>query len=276
MKLEEITTGTSLAGVEPSHIVSVVATVPLGEGSIQLIYRTPEGTMKERLLTRADEEQISVATTERPFSFDGDGAAFQLTCEAKRIDLAFLFDPMMAVHTSNVEPLPHQITGVYEAMLPRQPLRFVLADDPGAGKTIMAGLYIRELIMRADARRILIVGAGTRHLLLMTATPHSGKEEDFQLFLSLLDSDRFYGKFRDGVHKVDVSDLMRRMVKEELLRFDGTPLFPERRAYTVNYALSNIEALLYEAVTQYVRAEMGKADELEGPRKGSVGFALTA
>lgn len=74
MKLEEIKTGTSLAGVEPTHIVSVVATVPLGEGSIQLIYRTPDGAMKERLLARADEQGISVATTERPFSFDGDGA----------------------------------------------------------------------------------------------------------------------------------------------------------------------------------------------------------
>jgi superfamily II DNA or RNA helicase len=253
-------------------------------------------------------------------------------------------------------------------MLPRQPLRFVLADDPGAGKTIMAGLYISELIMRADARRILVVAPGSlveqwrdelfekfglefpiysplleqaspsgnpfenhqqlivrldqlsrneelqeklcvagwdlavfdeahklaahyfgtklektarfrfaeklgghvRYLLLMTATPHNGKDEDFQLFLSLLDSDRFYGKFRDGVHKVDASDLMRRMVKEELVRFDGTPLFPERKAYTVNYALSQIEAALYEAVTQYVQTEMGKADQLQGPRKGSV------
>ena len=110
----------------------------------------------------------------------------------------------------------------------------------------------------------------------MTATPHNGKEEDYQLFLSLLDSDRFYGKFRDGVHKVDASDLMRRMIKEELVKFDGTALFPERRAYTVNYTLSNIEAALYEAVTEYVKTEMGKADELEGARKGSVGFALTA
>jgi hypothetical protein len=110
----------------------------------------------------------------------------------------------------------------------------------------------------------------------MTATPHNGKEEDFQLFLSLLDSDRFYGKFRDGVHKADASDLMRRMVKEELVKFDGTPLFPERRAYTVNYALSEIEAALYEAVTEYVQTEMGKADQLAGARKGSVGFALTA
>ncbi|MDR7037964.1 SNF2 family DNA or RNA helicase [Methylobacterium sp. BE186] len=330
--------------------------------------------MKERMLGRADEQAIEEATAERPFSFDGDGTAFQLACEAKRIDLAFLFDPMMAVHTSNVQPLPHQITAVYESMLPRQPLRFVLADDPGAGKTVMAGLYIRELIMRADARRILIVAPGslveqwrdelfekfglefkifsknleqaspsgnafedhnqiivrldqvsrnedlqselcaagwdlvvfdeahklsahyfgaklektgrfrlaeklgeqTRHLLLMTATPHNGKEEDFQLFLSLLDSDRFYGKFRDGVHKGDASDLMRRMVKEELVKFDSTPLFPERKAYTVNYKLSEVEASLYQSVTQYVRTEMGKVDELEGARKGSVGFALTA
>src|SRR5262249_46891249 len=97
-----------------------------------------DGPPDERLLTRADEASINVATVELPFSFDGAGAAFQLTCEAKRIDLAFLFDPMIAVHTSNVEPFPHQIPGVYEAMLPRQPRRFVLADDAGRGKTIAA------------------------------------------------------------------------------------------------------------------------------------------
>ena len=374
MKLEDIAPGQSLTGIEPSQIVSVMATVSHGDGALQLIYKTPDGAIKERLLARDDEATVAIATAERPFAFDGDGEAFQLACEAKRIDLAFLFDPMMAVHSSNVDPLPHQITAVYEALLPRQPLRYVLADDPGAGKTIMAGLYIRELIMRADAHRILIVapgslveqwrdelyekfglefhvyatlldqispsgnpfedyprlivrldqlarneelqeklcapgwdlavfdeahklaahyfgaklektgrfrfaeklGAHVRHLLLMTATPHSGKEEDFQLFLSLLDSDRFYGKFRDGVHKVDPSDLMRRMVKEELVKFDGTPLFPERRAYTVNYELSPIESALYEAVTEYVKTEMGKADQLKGSRKGSIGFALTA
>src|SRR5262245_52720469 len=372
--LESITPGLALTGLEPTAIGTVVAVVAIADGAVQVIYKTPSGELKDRLLNRADEASIAVATVERPWSFEGDGEAFKLAVEAKRIDLAFLFDPMMAVHTSNVDPLPHQITAVYESMLPRQPLRFVLADDPGAGKTIMAGLYIRELIMRADARRIVIVspgslveqwrdemyekfglefrvfskdleaatpsgnsfddhdhiivrldqmsrnedlqeklcaaswdlvvfdeahklaahffgsklektgrfklaeklGARTRHLLLMTATPHNGKEEDFQLFLSLLDSDRFYGKFRDGVHKVDTSDLMRRMVKEELVKFDGTPLFPERRAYTANYKLSHIEAALYEAVTQYVKTEMGKADQLQGPRKGSVGFALTA
>ena len=80
----------------------------------------------------------------RPWSFDGDGALFRLVSEAQRIRLAHLFDPLLAIHTSVVDPLPHQITGVYDAMLPRQPLRFLLADDPGAGKTIMAGLLIRQ------------------------------------------------------------------------------------------------------------------------------------
>ena len=119
------------------------------------------------------------------------------------------------------------------------------------------------------------IGQHTRHFLLMTATPHNGKEEDFQSFLALLDSDRFYGRYREGVHQVEVRDLMRRMVKEELLKFDGTPLFPERRAYTVNYELSDAEAALYASVTDYVTQEMDRAKRLEGKRKGTVGFALT-
>ena len=121
------------------------------------------------------------------------------------------------------------------------------------------------------------ISAYTRHLLLMTATPHNGKDEDFQLFLALLDSDRFYGKFRDGVHKVDISDIMRRMVKEELLKFDGTKLFPERKSYTVGFELSKQESYLYQEVTDYVREEMNRADKLDKnkKRKITVGFALT-
>ena len=161
MQLTDLKIGLSLVGLEPSVIVSVMAAVPIGDGAVQLIYKLPDGSIRDRLVTSVDIDAIAVATSERPWSFDGDGEAFKLAVEAKRIDLAFLFDPMMAVHTSNVEPLPHQITAVYESMLPRQPLRFVLADDPGAGKTIMAGLYIRELIMRADSRRILVVAPGS-------------------------------------------------------------------------------------------------------------------
>ncbi|WP_295383866.1 helicase-related protein [uncultured Thiodictyon sp.] len=120
-----------------------------------------------------------------------------------------------------------------------------------------------------------LLGGICRHFLLMTATPHNGKEADFQVWLSLLDADRFYGKFREGAHQVDVSDMMRRMVKEDLLKFDGTPLFPERCAYTVNYTLSGPEDALYTAVTDYVRNEMNRADNLDGKRKNTVGFALT-
>ena len=116
----------------------------------------------------------------------------------------------------------------------------------------------------------------TCHFLLMTATPHNGKETDFQLFLALLDGDRFEGRFRDGVHQVDVSDLMRRMDKEKLLKFDGRSLFPERIAYTVPYKPTDPKARLYTAVTDYVREEFNRAEALQNDkRSGTVGFALT-
>lgn len=372
-KLEELCVGDSLLGLDASGPAEIVSVSLHAAGSASVIFRTAAGGLGERMLFTSDEAQLETPQTAVPWSFTAPGESFKLAAEAYRIRLAHLFDPMMAVHTSNVEPLPHQISAVYEAMLPRQPLRFVLADDPGAGKTIMAGLLIRELIMRADSRRILIVSPGSlsgqwqdelrekfglqfelfgremldasasgnpfneqhqliarldqlsrdedlqeklkasfwdlivvdeahklsanyfgqkvnktkrfllgellgsvcRHFLLMTATPHNGKPEDFQLFLSLLDSDRFYGKAREGNTNPDVSDLMRRMVKEDLLKFDGTRLFPERRAYTANYALSDDEAILYGDVTDYVRNEMNRADNLDGKRKGTVGFALT-
>ena len=373
LKLEEIRKDAQIKGIEDDEIVRVVTIEPVGDHALTVYYKTSQGRLGEQMLFRSDESRLSLAKEGRPWAFDAPGAEFKLGLEAYRISQSALFDPMMAVHTSNVEPLPHQISAVYEAMLPRQPLRFVLADDPGAGKTIMAGLLIRELLMRSDAKRILIVSPGalteqwqdemlekfgtvfeifskekqeqcasgnyfdetdlliarldqlsrnedyqdklkatdwdliivdeahklsanyfgskvnktkrfllgellgsiTRHFLLLTATPHNGKEEDFQIWLSLLDGDRFYGKFREGAHKVDVSDMMRRMVKEELLKFDGTPLFPERRAYTANYDLSDMEAALYADVTDYVRNEMNRADKLNGKRKGTVGFALT-
>jgi len=110
----------------------------------------------------------------------------------------------------------------------------------------------------------------------MTATPHNGKEADFQLFLALLDGDRFEGWFRDGVHQVDVSDLMRRTVKERLLKFDGRPLFPERLAYTVPYKLSDAEAQLYKEVTDYGRDEFNRTEAPKNDKRvGTVGFALT-
>jgi len=360
MKLEELQPNAAIRGILPDCLVTVVGVQWFGSEALELTYKDPTGRVANRLLYRHDEGQLEVVEQGRPWSFDGDGSLFRLVSEAHRIRLAHLFDPVLAVHTSLVDPLPHQITAVYETMLTRQPLRFLLADDPGAGKTIMAGLLMKELIARGDLHRCLVVCPGslaeqwqdelyrrfqlpfdiltndkleaarsgnwflennlviarldklsrnedvqeklkdpecrwdlivcdeahklsasffggeikytkrhklgqllatlTRHFLLLTATPHNGKEEDFQLFMSLLDGDRFEGRFRDGVHAADVSDLMRRMVKESLLKFDGTPLFPERIAYTAPYKLSDAEARLYKAVTGGVQPRRGASE----------------
>ena len=115
----------------------------------------------------------------------------------------------------------------------------------------------------------------TRHFLLWTATPHNGKDSDFALFMSLIDADRFEGVKCDSQQAVDVSDVMRRLVKEEFLKFDGKPLFPERIAYTVKYDLSPMEAKLHQEETEYVQDGFNRAERLESERKNTVGFALT-
>ena len=108
VKLEDLKSGLALVGLERSVVTTVETIVPIGDGALQIFYRTPNGTTKERLLGRADEDSLSVATIERQWSFDGDGAAFQLSCEAKCIDLVFFFEPMIEVHASNVDPHGHQ------------------------------------------------------------------------------------------------------------------------------------------------------------------------
>ncbi|MXZ29232.1 MAG: DUF3883 domain-containing protein [Acidimicrobiia bacterium] len=312
------------------------------------------------------------------WSFDADGEAFRLASEARRMQLAHLSDPFAAVDTSQIDPYPHQIDAVYNRLLPLRPVRFVLADDPGAGKTIMAGLLIRELMLRGDVERCLItapgslveqwqdeladrfelhfdllsratveasdagnpftekslliarldqlaraedlkrrlgaaewdlvvvdeahkmaahsygaelrrtkrfalgelLGARTRHFLLLTATPHNGRDEDFLAFMSLLNPDRFAGRLR-GRPMPDVSDVMRRRVKENLRTFEGKRLFPQRLAQSLKFDLSAPEANLYEAVTNYVRTGMAKADNMAetgvaaARRRGIIiGFAL--
>lgn len=372
-RLEDLTVGSRVTGVIGYKPVTIVAVKWYGTAVLEVTFKDTKGQLGNQLVYREDEVGLMIEEQSLPWSFDGDADRLRLVSEAYRIHLAHLFDPYLAVHTSAIEPLPHQISAVYQEMLPRLPLRYILADDPGAGKTIMTGLLLKELLARGDLKRCMIVTPGslaeqwqdelfrkfdlrfeiltndriesavsgnifsevnhcivrldklsrnediqqklkatdwdlivcdeahkmsatvwggevrqtkrfrlgrllssiTRHFLLLTATPHNGKEEDFQLFMSLIDQDRFEGAVRSGNRAVDVSDVMRRMVKEELLRFDGTPLFPERIAYTVNYDLSPLEAKLYTAVTDYVREEFNRADQLGGERKNTVGFALT-
>jgi SNF2 family DNA or RNA helicase len=160
-RLETLKPNASVRGVLPNCLVTVVSAQWFGSEAIELTYKDPAGKVGNELLYRHDEQRIEVVEEGRPWSLDGSGALFRLVSEAQRIRLAHLFDPVLAVHTSVVDPLPHQITAVYEAMLPRQPLRFLLADDPGAGKTIMAGLFVKELIARGDLQRCLVVCPGS-------------------------------------------------------------------------------------------------------------------
>ncbi|WP_121632045.1 helicase-related protein [Tropicibacter alexandrii] len=375
-KLEDLKPGARVQGIVAGGSADVVSVEWIGDQAVNLVYRNASGQIAETTIYRDDEHRLSLEAAGRRWSFDADGSLLRLVTEANRIKLAHFFDPYLAIHTSLVDPLPHQISAVYGEMIPRQPLRFLLADDPGAGKTIMAGLLIKELIARSDLERCLVVAPGSlveqwqdelgekfglefdiltrdmiessrsgnpfednnrliarldvlsrnqelqqkltsstewdliiadeahrmsatyfgsevkytkryqlgqelskacRNFLLMSATPHNGKEKDFQLFMALLDGDRFEGRFRDGVHVADVEDMMRRLTKEELLRFDGRPLFPERCAYTVKYELSALEAELYTAVTEYVRNEMNRVQrfaEDDGKKRNNVGFAL--
>jgi len=372
-RLEDITVGANVVGIAGNVPVTVVAVKWYGNAVLEVTFKDSRGQLASQLLYREDEDRLDVKSDSLPWSFDADANLLRLASEAYRINLAHIFDPYLAVHTSAIEPLPHQISAVYQEMLSRLPLRYILADDPGAGKTIMTGLFLKELLVRGDLKRCMIVSPGnlaeqwqdelyrkfnlrfeiltndriesavtgnvfteanlcivrldklsrnediqeklrvtdwdlivvdeahkmsatvwggeikytkrfqlgrllssiTRHFLLLTATPHNGKEEDFQLFMSLIDQDRFEGVARSGHQAVDVSDVMRRLVKEDLLKFDGTPLFPERRAYTVNYDLSPLESKLYTAVTDYVQEEFNRADQLNSDRKTTVGFALT-
>src|SRR5436305_3450018 len=160
-RLEQLTRGATVRGILPDAFVTVVDVEWHGDTAITLTYRDAAGRLGNEILFRDREPGIEIATVGLPWSFDGDGALLRLVSEAYRIHLAYLFDPLLAVHTSLVEPLPHQITAVYGEMLMRQPLRFLLADDPGAGKTIMTGLFIKELLIRGDLQRCLIVCPGS-------------------------------------------------------------------------------------------------------------------
>jgi len=134
VRLEDLTRGASLRGILPDEVVTIINVIWYGSDAVELTYKNTHGRPHAVLLYRESESSLDLVSIGRPWSFDGDGYLFRLVSEAHRIRLAHLFDPVLAVHTSLVDPLPHQITAVYETMLSRQPLRFLLADDPGAGK----------------------------------------------------------------------------------------------------------------------------------------------
>lgn len=323
----------------------------------------------DQLIPISDFAQISISIVETDFG--GEAAKAFLAIETKRYRFASLYDPLLAMNASKVDPLPHQIEAVYGYVLKLPRIRFLIADDPGAGKTIMAGLIIKELKLRGLVKRVLIVVPGhlkdqwrrelkdrfeetfvvidrglldahyaenvwerenqiitsmdfakrddilpslassefdlvvvdeahkmsafrygdktvktnryklgevlsriaEPHLLFLTATPHRGDPENFQLFIDLLEPGFFATAemLQESIRNQDNPLFIRRM-KEDLKDFEGKPLFLPRHVRTVGFRLSAGEKLLYNNVSRYVTEQYNRA--LMSDKRRNVAFAL--
>jgi superfamily II DNA or RNA helicase len=339
----------------------VVTLVAISKGAFwEFFYDGPSGPGKQ-VLAEPELAGIDVIDTLRELRFDGDPMQFRLGVEARRINIAFAYE-MAAVAVSNIQPLPHQLEAVYECFLREPRLRYLLADDPGAGKTIMAGLYMKELILRRAGDRILVVTPanlrpqwirelaerfqldfvelGAAHfdssltenpwdqfdrivvsrdflrteraregfdaaikahgftiavdsngyinkkserykaaealarrchrLILMTATPHSGRDHSLWALLRLLDLDAWGDRCP---RKLEVPGQQFRKVSKEIMRdMAGNKLFKDRHPQRVEYEIAGEEWDLYVAVTDFVAT---KLREIRGEgSKSTAGFAL--
>ena len=330
-----------------------------------------------RQIEPANRNDAAEATRADPgvVDFLGDPRTVRLCVEAERLSYGHVASPSFATETSRIEPLPHQRIAVYERMLTQPRLRFLLADDAGAGKTIMAGLYIREMQARRLIRRVLIVppaglignwerelrrlfgmrfrivrgpdakaenpfaGPGSdtvicnldtlrsgpmftrlqdpivepydlvvvdeahklaasrdadltvrktdryklgealagvtaddpqwalpwsaRHLLLLTATPHMGKDYPYYALWRLLEPELLAADdaFRAFPPEERRTRFIRR-AKEEMVRFDGSPLYPQRITDTIGFDLTQGEVSeqeLYDRTTAYMRGFYNRA-----------------
>lgn len=371
--------GDVVSGLEPSELVEIQRIAPFGSKTLV----EGVGLQSRRVVKRpldAEELAALVKIRDRKRTYDGDAGLLLLGAEAERIRIAHQFDPLFAVNSSIVDPLPHQVEAVYRYLLPLPRIRFLLADDTGAGKTIMTGLLIKELLFRGVLQKILIITPGgltkqwkeeelqekfglharlvnrasfdaepgqfsryeegifvtsidflarnegclkaasetqwdlvvvdeahklsayeygskleeserykavkalarkTDHLLFLTATPHRGRKDTFRRLLLLLDEDLFqkdehvaarvreqaapYGApgEEDFENERPISKARNRFflrrLKEEMVDWDGQPLFKPRHTKTIGYDLTPEEKKLYDEVTSYVRSKRKEA-----------------
>jgi hypothetical protein len=143
LAFDDIKPGSRLRGLVGAGVAEIVQVARFGADALNLVFRA-NGRVGERLLYRGEEASLELVEAGRVYGFDADGGLLRLASEAYRIRLAHLFDPYLAVSTSQIDALPHQITAVYGEMLPRQPLRFLLADPVGATRHLRALACGRE------------------------------------------------------------------------------------------------------------------------------------
>ncbi len=376
---QHLAPGDVVAGLEPTELVEILRVLPFGNRTLVEGVGLQSRRVVKRLLA-AEELAALVKVRGHQYTFDGDSQLFLLGAEAERIRIAHQFDPLFGVNSSIVDPLPHQVEAVYRFLLPLPRIRFLLADDTGAGKTIMTGLLIKELLFRGVIQKVLIItpggltkqwkeeelqekfglharlvnrasfeaepgqfaryeegifvtsidflarnegclkaASGTQwdlvvvdeahklsayeygarleeserykaikalapkadHLLFLTATPHRGRKDTFRRLLLLLDEDLFQKdehvaqRVREQAAPYVTSDgedfederpiskarnrFFLRRLKEEMVDWDGQPLFKPRHTKTIGYDLTPEEKVLYDEVTQYVRSKRKEA-----------------
>lgn len=157
MKIKE---GHIVKNLIPAEPVTVSRVQDLGSMISVAFTGVNSNKASNRVISRAEFDKLEILANQGTFNFQGDPERFCLYAEAERINSAYQFDPLFAVNCSIVDPLPHQVEAVYRYLLPLPKIRFLLADDTGAGKTIMTGLLLKELLMREIVDRILIVTPG--------------------------------------------------------------------------------------------------------------------
>ena len=207
MQREQLKPNAVLRGPLFPEPVEILALVPMG-ASLKVIGKgLRTGQVRDPILDPAQLAQLTLSPKDPPF--DGDPLHFKLGVEAARLGLAYEYAPYFSLSIARVDPLPHQLEAVYDYFLKLPRIRFLLADDPGAGKTIMAGLLLKELKIRGLVNRTLIVALANitvqwqrevkdkfreqfdimrgealsqraDHVLLMIATPYKGDPENFR------------------------------------------------------------------------------------------------
>ncbi|HXU21065.1 MAG TPA: DUF3883 domain-containing protein [Verrucomicrobiae bacterium] len=152
---EDLCPGAVVEGPILPEPVEVLAIVSMGT-AVKLVGKgLHTGQVHEPILDQVQVAQLALTPKDAPF--DGDPLHFKLGIEAARLGLAYEYDPYFSLSVARVDPLPHQLEAVYDYFLKLPRMRFLLADDPGSGKTIMAGLLLKELKIRGLVKRVLIV-----------------------------------------------------------------------------------------------------------------------
>src|SRR5688572_16856371 len=155
MLIDQLKPNSILRGTVFPEPVQVIVVIPMGD-SVKVVGKgLKTGRVHEPVLSADQLRNLEAPPENEPF--DGDAHKFRIGIEALRLGLAYEHDPYFSLSIARVDPLPHQLEAVYDYFLKLPRIRFLLADDPGAGKTIMAGLLLKELKIRGLAKRTLIV-----------------------------------------------------------------------------------------------------------------------